>query len=447
MTDGPQYIEEDADFNYADALNVPARPAVPPLDERRVAERRRLYAAGFDLYLALTVGVLCAIGLMMVYSASMDVSYQVTGDSATYFFIRQLRSMVVGVIGLIVLARIDYHQWRRLAVPMMVGVIVLLIAVLRFGDTRFEAQRSLIRGSFQPGELAKFTVVIYMGAWLASKRNKLRQVTYGILPFSVLIGTVAFLIVLQPDLSTSASILATALSMFFIAGADWFQLLLIGGMMGLAGWQLLTQLTYAQNRLAAYTAAVNDLSQASDHVQQAIAAFINGGLFGVGLGEGRQKFGNNMPFPHTDSIFAVIGEELGLIGSFLVIALFVILIYRGFTISRRAPDTFGALLAAGVTCWLAYDALLNIAVMTALVPPTGVPLPFISYGGSSLVAALAGVGLMLNVSRAISRNALPRRKQTPEFTTERSQSSADSDISRGNRGRRIPRVSRRRGTA
>jgi cell division protein FtsW len=408
MSDIPQYIDDDNEFNYADALAMrKTRRTPPPADDRRPVERRRGYAAGFDLYLALVAGVLCAIGLLMVYSASIDISYQVTGDpnSTTYFFVRQLRSMVVGLLLLIIFARLDYHMWRRMSIFMMAGVIVLLIAVLRFGETRFEAQRSLFQGSFQPGELAKFTVVIYMAAWLAAKRTRLRNITYGVIPFTVVVGSVAFLIVLQPDLSTAASILATALSMFFIAGADWFQLLLIGGAMGAAGWQLATRLEYARDRLTAHAAAIEDLTQASDHVQQAVTAFINGGLTGVGLGESKQKFANNLPFPHTDSIFAIIGEELGLLGSFFVIALFVLLIYRGFTISRYAPDSFGALLAAGVTCWIAYDALLNIAVMTAMMPPTGVPLPFISYGGSSLVAAMCGVGLMLSVSRAISRNA------------------------------------------
>ena len=142
-----------------------------------------------------------------------------------------------------------------------------------------------------------------------------------------------------------------------------------------------------------------------------MTAFINGRLFGVEPGRGQTEIRQQPALPHTDSIFAVIGEELGLVGTFFVIALFVLLIYRGFTISRYAPDVFGGLLAAGVTCWLAYDALLNIAVMTAIVPPTGVPLPFISFGGSSLVAALAGIGLMLSVSRAISQSAQPKRRQ------------------------------------
>ena len=299
---------------------------------------------------------------------------------------------------LVLFSRLDYHVWRRLAVPMIGVVIVLLVLVLRFGDTRFEAQRSLIEGSFQPGELAKFTVVLYMAAWLAAKRNRIRRITYGIIPFSFLVGTIVFLIVLQPDLSTAASVLATALSMFFIAGADLFQMVAIGGVMGVAGWQLLTHLEYAQQRLTSHWAAVEDLRQASDHVQQAVTAFISGGLTGVGLGEGRQKFANNLPFPHTDSIFAVIGEELGLLGTFLVIALFVVLIFRGFTIARYAPDAFGGLLAAGVTCWIAYDALLNIAVMTAMIPPTGVPLPFISYGRTFMLTMMLALGLVQSVS-------------------------------------------------
>lgn len=405
MTDLPQYIEDD-EFNYAEALERPKRErSQTPAPRPRQPDRARAYAVGIDLYLVLVVGALCAVGLLMVYSASIDVSYQVTGeaDSTTYFFIRQARSMGIGVLAAVLLARIDYHVWRKLAVPMMLVVILLLGAVLRFGDVRFEAQRALLEGSFQPGELAKFTVVLYMAAWLAAKRRRLRNIFYGIIPFSLLVGTVAFLIVLQPDLSTAASILATALSMFFIAGAPLGQLVVIGGTMGLAGWQLIMTFEYARDRLDNHFAAIEDLTQASDHVQQAVTAFINGGLTGVGLGESQLKFANSLPFPHTDSIFAIIGEELGLLGAFGVLALFVALIYRGFTISRHCEDPFGKLLAAGVTCWLAYDAMLNIAVMTALVPPTGVPLPFISFGGSSLVAALAGVGLMLNVSRQVSK--------------------------------------------
>ena len=287
MTDHPHYIEDDDIFDYSEAFERPRRrgiSAFPQTPSVRPRARRAVASVGMDWYLVLAVGMLCAIGLLMVYSASIDVSYQVTGeaDSTTYFFVRQVRSMLIGVVVALIIARLDYHLWRRLAVPMMLGVILLLVAVLRFGNIRFEAQRTLIEGSFQPGELAKFTVVVYMAAWLAAKRARLHNVFYGIVPFSGLVGTIAFLIVLQPDLSTAASILATALSMFFIAGADMFQLLLIGGAMGAIGWQLVMHFDYARQRLENHLRAVEDLTQASDHVQQAVTAFINGGLTGVG---------------------------------------------------------------------------------------------------------------------------------------------------------------------
>jgi cell division protein FtsW len=407
----PQFVDEDP---YVGGVIAPSAPPTPRLDQRRAEHRRRMFAPNFDLYLMVVVGVLCAIGLLMVYSASIDASFLATEDSSTtYFFQRQLRNFIIGLAVMYMLFRLDYRIWRRFSVWLMLAVILVLIAVLQFGDRRLEAQRALFQGSFQPGEAAKLTVVMYMAAWLASKRHKLRRVTYGIIPFSIMVGTVAFLIVLQPDLSTAASILATALTMFFLAGASWSQLLVVAGGAVAGGLVIAVKLPYAHERISAHLNAIQDLTQANDHVQAAVAAFLNGGLFGVGLGEGRQKFGA-LPFPHTDSVFAVIGEELGLFGCFVVLALYVILVYRGFTVSKNARDSFGGLLAAGITCWLVYDALLNIAVMTALAPPTGVPLPFISFGGSSLVAAMAGVGLMLSVSRVSAQPVPPERRQIRE---------------------------------
>jgi cell division protein FtsW len=417
----PQFIDERyPDDDYYDEVVAPSPPPVPKLDAERAEQRRRIFAPKFDLYLVAVVGLLCAIGLLIVYSASIDASFLATEDqSTTYFFQRQLRNFVIGIVVLYVMARIDYRIWRRFSVWMMLVVIAALLVVLQFGDTRLAAQRALyIAGnSFQPGEAAKFVIVIYMAAWLAAKRRRLSNVTYGLIPFSIMVGAVAFLIVLQPDLSTAASILATALTMFFLAGASWAQLAVITGAAAFAGYTIATQFSYASERINDHLAAIRDLTQASDHVQAAVTAFINGGLFGVGLGEGRQKFGR-LPFPHTDSVFAVIGEELGLFGCTVVIGLYVMLVYRGFTVSRNARDPFGALLAAGVTCWLTYDALLNIAVMTALVPPTGVPLPFISFGGSSLIAAMAGVGLMLSVSRVSAMPEPVEEKQIEAWDEE-----------------------------
>lgn len=400
----PQFVEEDTSY-----LGGMVAPSLSKLDPNRAAQRRRLFTVQMDWYLVAAVGVLCSIGLLMVYSASIDASFLATEDnSTTYFFRRQLRNLFVGALLMYGLARLDYRHLRRVSVVMMILVITALVSVLLVGDERLAAQRALINGSIQPGEAAKFVVVIYMAAWLASKRNKIRHITYGILPFSVMVGTVAVLIVLQPDISTAFSILATAMTMFFLAGASWIQLGIVTLGAAAGGWTLATQFEYARIRIASHLAAINDLSLANDHVQAAIVAFLDGGLFGVGLGEGTQKYA--IPFPHTDSVFAVIGEELGLFGCSVVIALYVILVFRGFTVSRTAPDAFGSLLASGVTIWLTYDALLNIAVMTALVPPTGVPLPFISFGGSSLVTALAGVGLILSVSR-VSAQTEPGEKR------------------------------------
>ncbi len=403
-------------------------------DDVLPTEHRKAVNVQVDVYLLLVVSALLVIGLMMVFSTTFDWSYQEYGSPLTIFW-QQVRNVVIGLVVMVLLAYIDYRRWRMLSVPMMGLVIVGLIVLLAVGDEIFGARRAFYRGSIQPGEAAELAVIIYMAAWLASKQKKLRRLSYGLLPFSILVGVVVSLIAMQPDLSTALLILVTTVAMFFLAGADVFQLLLSGGVMMAVVWTSSTQLEYAHSRLTSYLASINDLRQASWHVQQAVIAFLNGGWFGVGLGQGRQKFGF-LPAPHTDSIFAVIGEELGLVGCFIVVLLFVVLAQRGFSIARRAPDAFGALLAAGITCWLVVEALLNVAVMTAALPFTGVPLPFISFGGSSLVVSMAGIGLMLSISRQAAKGAIPERKVR-----------ADIDFGRGDWRRRLPRAGRSRGVA
>jgi cell division protein FtsW len=208
-------------------------------------------------------------------------------------------------------------------------------------------------------------------------------------------------------------ILIVCVVMFFLAGADIIQLLTTGALavavaVTAAASGLLP--AYAGERLASFVSGTSDLSQTAYQVQQAVNAFRNGGWLGVGIGQGRQKFGF-LPAPHTDSIFAVIGEELGILGATFVVLLFVVLAIRGFQVARRSVDPFGALLAAGVTIWIVGKALLNIAVMTAVVPPTGAPLPFISYGGSSLVVVMAGTGLLLSVARVAASENVPERRK------------------------------------
>ncbi len=390
----PQYIDDE----YDDGLTR----------EQRAAERRRRFTATIDLYLVLTVGVLVAIGLMMVWSATLG--FGVEQQSAIFF--QQARNAAIGAVLMMVIGMIDYRIWRRLAIPLMGAVVLALLGLIVLPGIKvvFGAKRAYFDGAFQPSEVAMLAVIIYMAAWLSSKQSKIRYLTYGLLPFMLLVGTVAGLIILEPDLSTAALIFVTAAVMFFLAGADWIQMGMTLAVFLGAGFLAVTQIDYARTRFQSFIDLLRDPIQTNaSHAQNVIIAFLNGGLGGVGLGQGYQKF-YNLPAPHTDSIFAVLGEELGLLGCALVIGLFVILLVRGFRIARNAPDMFGSLLAAGVTISIVAEALFNIAVMAAVVPFTGVPLPFVSFGGSALVAGMVSVGVLLSVSRATAKQSVPVRK-------------------------------------
>lgn len=394
-------------------------------------------ARGIDRWLLLLVGMLLVAGTLMVYSATFDWSYQSFG-SEIEILLRHIRNILIGSVFLVVLALLDYRFLRRMVVWLLLITIGFLVAVWLFGDDTFGARRALIAGSFQPGEAAELVIVLYMAAWLSSRRGQIRSIGYGLAPFSALVGIVAGLIFLQPDFSTAAIIIVTSTVMFFLAGADLRQLLGAFGLTSLV-MLLVTWLgllpDYVPNRVTTYLAGVTDLTQANYHVQQAIIAFLNGGWTGVGLGNGRQKFGF-LPATHTDSIFAVIGEELGVLGMSSILLLYVLLVLRGFYVARRARDPFGALLAAGLTVWIAVKALLNIAVITAVVPSTGTPLPFVSFGGSSLVVLMAGTGLLLSVSR------LPYRQAALQ---ERRGLIANPDRSGRDRRARLSGAGRRRG--
>jgi cell division protein FtsW len=348
------------------------------------------------------------IGLMMAYSTTFDWSYAMTGNPFS-LLLRQSIWVLLGVAFMAVLSRIDYLWWRRLAVPVMGVAVVLLILVLLFGSERFGAQRTFLNGSVQPSEPAKIAIIIYIAAWLSSKGKKIQQMTYGLIPFAVLIGVIAGLIVLQPDFSTAILVVLTAGAMFFIAGADLIQVGVGCLTSGATFYLLITNSAHASERLKVYLATLSDSSLVSYHVRQALLALGSGGLFGRGLGAGYQKFGY-LPAPHTDSVFAVLGEELGLIGCLVVVALFALLAQRGFKIALEAREPFGAVLAAGLTCWLLLQAFINVAVMTATLPFTGLPLPFLSVGGSAMLSTLVAVGLLLSVSRG-SRSAVTSKVQ------------------------------------
>jgi cell division protein FtsW len=388
----PQYIETEPETTEA---------------MQRAAERKRRLTTSLDLYLVLTVGVLIAIGLMMVWSTTFYWS-----DPSWALFAQQLRNAGIGAIALIGFAIIDYRIWRRLAVPLMGVLIVVLLGLVTLPGIKevFGARRAYFDGAVQPSEIASLVVIIYMSTWLASKQTKIRSITYGLLPFALLVGTVAGLILMQPDVDPAALILVTATGMFLLAGADWMQIGLVLLAFIVAGVLAIAQFSYARDRFDAFVTLWRDPIQSNaSQAQNAIISFLNGGMTGVGLGESRQKF-QYLQAPHTDSIFAVIGEELGLLGCALVVGLFVMLMIRGFRIARNAPDMYGSLMAAGITISIVVKALFNIAVMASMVPFTGVPLPFVSFGGSSLISAMAGVGILLSISRAGSKNISPARK-------------------------------------
>ncbi len=428
------------------AVMTSDRDQVPPEEGSPVAAPAPAIF-DFDVYLLLVVVALLAVGLLMVYSTTFDWSYLEYG-SPVRIFLNQVRSLLIGAVVMLIVWRLDYRilRDRRVALGIMIVTILALGALLILNNNRaLGAQRSFYQGSIQPGEAAKLAVIIYFGAWLASRQDRLQRIGYGLIPFSILVGLVGGLIVLQPDLSTAAIIVLTAWTMFFVAGANIAQIVLAGAGAAFVAWMVSTQFDYARQRLVEHLQAMQDLTQASWHVQQAIIAFTAPGSrpggtftpnwFGVGLGQSRQKFGF-LPAAHTDSIFAIIGEELGLFGCLVVILLFALFVWRAFRIARNAHDPFGAVLAAGIGAWIAYEALLNVAVMTAVIPFTGVPLPFISYGGSSLVTVMTAVGLLMSISRR--RPPALRRIRPPEGG-----STPYEPLAQGRRYRRLSRVGRR----
>lgn len=421
----PTFVDEGA------SALPPRTAAGRPAASARANERPRGLLAGLDLPLFLVAGLLIAIGSLMIYSTTFDWSYQEFGSDTAIFMIH-VRNLAIGAVLMLVIAITPYRFWRRIAVLLLLATIGGLIAVLVFSDATFGARRAFLQGSYQPGELAELIVVVYLAAWLGSKKAKVASIAFGLIPFTVLVGGVGILVLLQPDLSTAVTILIVATLMYFLSGANMVHLGSVGLFLGASGYILAQNFSYAQGRVTSYIAGLTDLTETNYHAQQAIIAFLNGGLAGVGLGQGRQKFGN-LPTAHTDSIFAVIGEELGMIGAVFVIALFIMLAIRGFTVARRARDPFGALVSAGVTLLIVTKALLNIAVMLNLLPSTGVALPFISYGGSSLVTMMAGIGLLLSVARTTALETSP----------ERGNSRADSDRGWRNRWTRLSGTSHR----
>lgn len=379
----------------------------PAIDRNRTSIRRRgPVQIQFDFPLLAVVAALLGLGLVMIFSASYAQAADLL-DQSTYYFAHQLRWLAIGAVVMSVAALIDYRFWRRFSIVILIGTVALLFVVLIFAERNLGARRQLINGSLQPSEFAKLALTFYIAYWLTSKGDRLRNVPYGLLPFAVLLGLVAGLIMLQPDIDTTVIIVMTALVMFFIAGADGKQLVASLTIVITIILLAVTKIPYANQRLNDYLAGLKDLASSSDHARSAVLALASGGWLGEGLGSSRYKYLGGVPLPWSDSIFAIIGEELGLVGALVVIGLFLILGYRGLRIAWRAEDRFGMVLACGITTWLCAQAFVNIAVNTATLPFSGMTLPFVSYGGSSLVATLAAVGILLSISRYANKQPAP----------------------------------------
>lgn len=362
------------------------------------AKATRQVRVGTDWILIGTVIGLTLFGLLMVFSAgtkfAMDSDYP-----PDYFLKRQMIWAVIGMAGIFVISRFNYRYYKRLTVLMMAGTIVLLVIVAAFiGDTTYGSNRSVFEGSVRPSELAKLVTIIYVSVWLNSKRDVLNDITLGLFPLATILGITAALILWQPDLSAAITVMILGGILFFLSGAEWRQIVLTIAITTLVGWIVINVYPTGIKRIQDYLAGLQNPLNASYHVQRSLEAVINGGLLGVGIGHGSTKF-TGLPVAITDSIFAVIAEETGLIGSGLIILAYIIVLWRGLDIARRAADPLGSLLASGISIWIMVEAMLNIAVMVNLLPHAGNGLPFISYGGSSLVMSLAGIGILLNIAR------------------------------------------------
>jgi cell division protein FtsW len=375
------------------------------------AQRASRLGHGWEgpVLLLLTI-LLLSFGLVMVYSASA-VNAQALGLADYHFVVRQALGGAAGMVLLVVLAEVDYHWWDRLAWPLL-GITVLALALLVVPGTQAiapaanGARRWLTVGpvTVQPSEFAKLVLIAWTAKLAVKKQSLLPSLSRGLLPFLLIWGLVALLVLVEPNLSSALLIVMLAALVVFAAGARIGHFLLLGLIALPLLWGQIEAMQYRLRRVVAFVDPSHDPAGASYQITQSLIALGSGGLFGRGLGRGEQKFGF-LPEPHNDFIFSMIGEEWGFLGTSAVLLAFAAFGLVGYRVARQAPDLFGFLLAIGMTNLIVVQALLHIAVATALVPTTGVTLPFISYGRSSLLVCLMAVGVLLSVARAGERKA------------------------------------------
>jgi cell division protein FtsW len=328
--------------------------------------------------------------------------------SSSYYIDKQLVDVFVGAVVWFIATAVPYKAWRRYAPWLVLASIISLVllyvpglSVQQLGATRWVRLGPV---TIQPSELLKLTTIIYLAGWFEEQgSNKLRSIKDGLIPFSVIIGTVSILIaIFQKDLGTMAVLILAAAGMYYVAGMKSQHLVLFGSGAVAAGFLAVVAFPHRISRFLTFLNPNANLTTQGYQINQALIAVGSGGLFGVGLGKSIQIYGY-LPEAANDSIFAVIAEEFGLIGSLIIVVLFGILVYRGLQIARTAPDAYSRILATGISLWVLFQAAINIGAMLSLLPLTGIPLPFISYGGTSLVFTLVGMGMLLNISKYTTR--------------------------------------------
>lgn len=367
-----------------------------PLDQYRPKNQRR----GDPSILLITIG-LCLFGLLMISSASVVVSYQKFGSNNVYLT-RQAIYFSIGLVAMVVTSLIDYNFWRKYSKVILAISIILLIAVEIPGIGRIAggAQRWIYIGpiSIQPSEIIKLAFIIYAAAWLEKKKDQLGSLKNGVIPFIILLSILAFLIIRQPDMGTTLVVSFVAFIMLYIADTPLKYIFgsLVGGMS--LGLLLIRSSHYRWERFLTFLNPKSDLQGAGYQINQALIAIGSGSWLGLGFGMSRQKY-LFLPEVQTDAIFAVIVEELGYLRVLLLILVFVLFGIKGFAIAKKAPDLFAKLVVVGVIAWVLFQAFVNMAGIMGIIPLAGIPLPFISAGGSSLVSLMAGVGIVYNISK------------------------------------------------
>ena len=366
-----------------------------------IRSKRKNKMGEIDYGIFYTIALLLTIGVVMVYSASSYYAMFTTKDSM-YFLKKQLISAVVGVIAMAFMMCFDYHKLKKYTLAIMIACIPLLLAVFLFKGTN-GAQRWIVIGplSLQPSEIAKYVVVLFLARGLENKGEGVKKFASGIIPYLAVSGFYAAIVLAEKNLSIAGVIMIVTFIVLFAAGGNAKHLFgIVAPVMIAAATFFTLSSSYRKDRLLNFIDPWQDPADKGYQLIQSFYALGSGGVTGLGLGQSRQKT-LYMPEPHNDFIFSIIGEELGLIGCIVIITLFVIFVWRGINVAMKARDTYGTLLAIGITSIIAVQSLINIAVVTGSMPVTGVPLPFISYGGSALVINMAAMGILLNISRQI----------------------------------------------